>query len=110
LSYFLYFKFWWVGLNLTSRPAIFCCVLGHGYLRAFAKKVYMENQTLINHKCVCRALNRHFCQTRVIASVSSSAVFGMTFFAYSHLSFVVCIGILKFNFDLALQALLKALV
>src|SRR6478736_1945715 len=24
-----------------------------------------ENQTLINHKCVCRALNRHFCQTRV---------------------------------------------
>jgi hypothetical protein len=24
-----------------------------------------ENQTLINHKCVCGALNRHFCQTRV---------------------------------------------
>ncbi len=24
-----------------------------------------ENQNLINHKCVCGALNRHFCQTRV---------------------------------------------
>jgi hypothetical protein len=24
-----------------------------------------ENQTLINHKCVCGALNRHFCQTPV---------------------------------------------
>jgi hypothetical protein len=24
-----------------------------------------ENQTLNNHKCVCGALNRHFCQTRV---------------------------------------------
>jgi hypothetical protein len=27
-----------------------------------------ENQTLINHKCVCGALNRHFCQTRVMPS------------------------------------------
>ena len=27
--------------------------------------VEAENQTLINHKCVCGALNRHFCQTRV---------------------------------------------
>jgi len=27
-----------------------------------------ENQTLINHKCVCGALNRHFCQTRVMRS------------------------------------------
>jgi hypothetical protein len=25
-----------------------------------------ENQTLINHKCVCGAPNRHFCQTRVM--------------------------------------------
>jgi hypothetical protein len=24
-----------------------------------------ENQTLINHKCVCGALNRHFCQLKI---------------------------------------------
>jgi hypothetical protein len=32
----------------------------------FTTNVDSENQTLINHKCVCGALNRHFCQTRVI--------------------------------------------
>jgi hypothetical protein len=32
----------------------------------FTTNVDAENQTLINHKCVCGALNRHFCQTRVI--------------------------------------------
>ena len=31
----------------------------------FTTNVNAENQTLINHKCVCGALNRHFCQTRV---------------------------------------------
>jgi hypothetical protein len=35
----------------------------------FTTNVDAENQTLINHKSVCGALNRHFCQTRVIASV-----------------------------------------
>ena len=33
-----------------------------------------ENQTLINHKCVCGALNRHFYQTRVIWSAFLSSV------------------------------------
>ena len=32
----------------------------------FTTNVDAENQTFINHKCVCGALNRHFCQTRVI--------------------------------------------
>ena len=32
----------------------------------FTTNVDAENQCLINHKCVCGALNRHFCQTRVI--------------------------------------------
>jgi hypothetical protein len=32
----------------------------------FTTNVDAENQTLINHKCVCGVLNRHFCQTRVI--------------------------------------------
>ena len=31
----------------------------------FNTNVDAENQTLINHKSVCGALNRHFCQTRV---------------------------------------------
>ena len=31
----------------------------------FTTNVDAENQTLINHKCVCGALNRHFCQTAV---------------------------------------------
>jgi len=30
----------------------------------------VENQCLINHKCVCGALNRHFCQTRVTSCPS----------------------------------------
>ena len=34
----------------------------------FTTNVDAENQTLINHKCVCGALNRHFCQTRVSGS------------------------------------------
>jgi hypothetical protein len=36
----------------------------------FTTNVDAENQTLINHKCVCGALNRHFCQTRVMGSGS----------------------------------------
>ena len=31
----------------------------------FTTNVDAVNHTLINHKCVCGALNRHFCQTRV---------------------------------------------
>jgi hypothetical protein len=33
----------------------------------FTTNVDAENQTLINHKTVCGALSRHFCQTRVIS-------------------------------------------
>ena len=36
----------------------------------FTTNVDAENQTLINHKCVCGALNRHFCQTRVTSCPS----------------------------------------
>ncbi len=42
-------------LSYKSRPA------GETYYSA-------ENQTLINHKCVCGVPNRHFCQTRVSGS------------------------------------------
>ncbi len=34
-----------------------------------------ENQTLINHKCVCGARNRHFCKTPVIGSTFLSSVY-----------------------------------
>jgi hypothetical protein len=43
--------------------------LGLAKVAIFTTNVDAENQTLINHKCVCGALNRHFCQTRVIGSV-----------------------------------------
>jgi hypothetical protein len=36
----------------------------------FTTNVDAENQTLINQKCVCGALNCHFCQTRVTTSAS----------------------------------------
>jgi hypothetical protein len=34
----------------------------------FTTNVDAENQSLINYKYVCGALNRHFCQTRVSGS------------------------------------------
>ena len=40
-------------------------VLGLAKVATFTTNVDAENQTLINHKCVCGALNRHFCQTPV---------------------------------------------
>jgi hypothetical protein len=41
-------------------------VSGLAKVAIFTTNVDAENQTLINHKCVCGALNRHFCQTRVM--------------------------------------------
>ena len=43
--------------------------LGLGEGGDFNTKFDVENQTLINHKCVCGELNRHFCQTRVVRSL-----------------------------------------
>ena len=40
-------------------------VSGLAKVAIFTTNVDAENQTLINHKCVCGALNRHFCQTAV---------------------------------------------
>ena len=39
----------------------------------FTTNVDAENQCLINHKCVCGALNRHFCQAAVCALHEQSA-------------------------------------
>jgi hypothetical protein len=46
--------------------AFFYNGFGLGEGGVFTTNVDAENQTLINHKCVCGALNRHFCQTRVM--------------------------------------------
>ena len=102
-------------------------VSGLAKVAIFTTNVDAENQTLNNHKCVCGALNRHFCQTRVIGWRSLSVV------GYSHF-YVVCLCHLSsaflsglsvgcfifflkrwrffknnFSFGLALQALLKTL-
>src|SRR5690554_3580053 len=47
-----------------------CCPTFCSYkkLAIFTTNVDAEKQTLINHKCVCVALNRHFCQTDVSCS------------------------------------------
>ena len=45
---------------------------GYPKVAIFTTNVHAENQTLINHKCVCGVLNRHFCQTRVTSSISSA--------------------------------------
>jgi hypothetical protein len=42
-------------------------VSGLAKVAIFTTNVVAKNQCLINHKCVCGALNRHFCQTRVIS-------------------------------------------
>jgi hypothetical protein len=52
----------------------------------FTTNVDAENQILINHKCVCGALNRHFCQTRVIGSAFLSVV-NVTLLQNSHYQF-----------------------
>jgi hypothetical protein len=45
-------------------------VCGFAKVAIFTTNVDAENQCLINHKCVCGALNRHFCQTRVTCCAS----------------------------------------
>ncbi len=57
---------------MSCHSLIIVCVItlpltfsGLAKVAVFTTNVDAENQTLINHKCVCGALNRHFCQTRV---------------------------------------------
>ncbi len=42
-------------------------LLGEGSV--FTTNVDAGNQCLVNHKCVCGALNRHFCQAGVSGSL-----------------------------------------
>jgi len=45
----------------------------------FSTNVDAENQCLINHKCVCGALNRHFCQTAVMCCLTSHCLYRQPF-------------------------------
>jgi len=55
---------------MYGRPKLHTTFSGLAKVAIFTTNVDAENQTLINHKCVCGALNRHFCQTRVICCPS----------------------------------------
>ena len=89
----------------------------------FTTNVDAENQTLINHKCVCGALNRHFCQTAVrcwrsvrcackplsilsLCVIVVSAVRCVFYFFLKRWKFFKS----NFYFGSVLQALLKTLV
>jgi hypothetical protein len=60
----------------SSKGERICCKFlvltfsGLAKVAIFTTNVDAENQTLIHHKCVCGALNRHFCQTRVMCCPS----------------------------------------
>jgi hypothetical protein len=72
-------------------------VSGLAKVAIFTTNVDAENQILINHKCVCGALNRHFCQTSVMPSLFFSvgylSVVGAVGQAYSFASFGLCVGL-----------------
>ena len=58
----------------------------------FTTNVAAENQTLINHKCVCGVLNRHFCQTPVMCSIIHSSILSVVlFYYYKLLSFQIVV-------------------
>jgi hypothetical protein len=48
--------------RFLASPVTVC---GLAKVAIITTNVYAENQTLIHHKFVCGALNRHFCQTAV---------------------------------------------
>jgi hypothetical protein len=47
---------------LSRQPSLPLTVSGLAKVAIFTTNVDAENQTLINHKSVCGALKRHFCQ------------------------------------------------
>jgi hypothetical protein len=51
--------------SLIALGTTFC---GLAKVAIFITNVNVENQTLINHKCVCGVLNPYFCQTPVLVA------------------------------------------
>jgi len=71
----------WVlmSFSLWGLLPLLITVTGLAKVAIITTNVDAENQILINHKCVCGALNRHFCQTRVSGSLLLSS---STFYIY----------------------------
>jgi hypothetical protein len=63
------------GISLRVCHWLRTTVSGLAKVAILTTNVDAENRFLINHKCVCVALNRHFCQTRVSGSPFFSVVF-----------------------------------
>jgi hypothetical protein len=64
---------------MRDKKILLLTVSGLAKVAIFTTNVDAENQTLINHKCVCGEQNRHFCQTRV----SGSLFFSQHYFGLS---------------------------
>jgi hypothetical protein len=62
---------WTLWRRFAQWHSTFCSL---AKVAIFTTNVDAENQTLINHKCVCGALNRHFCETPVTGWHSRSCV------------------------------------
>jgi hypothetical protein len=81
----------------TVAIALGITVSGLAKVAIFTTNVDADNQTLINHKYVCGALNCHFCQTRVMPSLFFSvgylSVVGAVGQAYSFASFGFRVGL-----------------
>jgi hypothetical protein len=53
--------------TVIGAPALLLTFSGLAKVAIFTTNVDTENQSLIIHKYISGVLNRHFCQTRVIA-------------------------------------------
>jgi hypothetical protein len=87
---FVIFQFISKGLLLAVYVVIALPITFSGLAKVaiFTTNVDAENQCLINHKCVCGALNRHFCQTRV----STSPFFSVLLLSV-HFGLSWCVGL-----------------
>jgi hypothetical protein len=81
---------------LSVFLALVVTVSGLAKVAIFTTNVDVENQCLINHKCVCGALNRHFCQTRVTSWPSvhrhCQALTSIGFRCYCPTAYVSAVG------------------
>jgi len=68
-------------------------VCGLPKVAIFTTNVDAENQCLINHKCFCGALNRHFCQTAVSGSALRYVVYTVQRIIYKLFSISIYNGI-----------------
>jgi len=95
--------FWYAVIEKRIMPQIIGAVVpnwqltfsGLAKVSIFTTNVNTENQCLFKHKCVCGALNRHFCQTRVsvpvlhlVVSKTLSIIVSTAFFVLGTLSMV----------------------